>query len=646
VREPPIPADEARRLATLRSLGILDTPPEERFDRITRLAAALFDVPMAVVSLVDANRQWFKSCVGMDDTETDRRVSFCAHALESDAALVIEDATADVRFAGNPLVTGEDDTIRFYAGHPLRPEEGSAVGTLCVIDRSPRHFAERERQLLADLASLVEEELSTVDLARTTSALAASEERLSGILASVAEAVATFSIEGEVLSLNPPGERMFGRTEADVVGTPITSLIAPDDHALVLELLADRAAADVGEQVNVSIRGVRADGRAFPMEVSVNELVRSAGTAFIAVARDVSEVDALRRRTQLIIDAAGDAICGVDRDGLVVFANPAAARVLGVDDAAALRGVDMHGAFHHTRPDGSRYPWESCPTYRTIAEGAGRAVERELFWRIDGTPFDVEYTAEPLVEGGEVTGAVIVFSDISARVEVERFKDQFVSIVSHELRTPLTSIQGSLGLLAGGALGGLDPEQAEMIDVALANTKRLVRLVNDILDLERISSNQLELRLEACDAAAIASEAARAVAGTSETAGVAVDVAVEPRPLVADADRLVQALTNLIGNAVKFSPAGTTVQVTAEHAPSTTTFVVTDRGRGIPAAKLEAIFDRFEQVDVTDRREKGGSGLGLPITRSIARQHGGDVTVSSVLGEGSTFRLTIPVGRG
>jgi signal transduction histidine kinase len=97
---------------------------------------------------------------------------------------------------------------------------------------------------------------------------------------------------------------------------------------------------------------------------------------------------------------------------------------------------------------------------------------------------------------------------------------------------------------------------------------------------------------------------------------------------------------------VKFSPAGTAVQVTAEHAPSTTTFVVTDRGRGIPAAKLEAIFDRFEQVDVTDRREKGGSGLGLPITRSIARQHGGDVTVSSVLGEGSTFRLTIPVGRG
>jgi len=643
VAEAPIPTDEARRIAVLHSLGILDTPPEERFDRITRLASALFDVPISIVSLVDVNRQWFKSCVGIDDDHTDRSVSFCAHALERDDALVIEDATQDPRFAGNPFVTGVDDTIRFYAGHPLRPSAGSAVGTLCVIDRQPRRFDERDRRLLADLASMVEQELGTVDLARTSAALLESQARLSGILDSVAEAVVTFSIDGSLLSLNRAGEQMFGRREAEVIGTSIAELVAPADRDVVVSALAERAAAATGTPVDVTIHGRRGDGRPFPMEVSANELAGSEGQVFIAVARDVSEVAGLRDRTQRIIDAAGDPICGVDRDGLIVFANPAAAKAFGCATAEELHGVVLHDAFHHTRPDGSPYPWHDCPTYRIMRDGVGQAIPRELFWRRDGTCFDVEYTAEPLVEDGIVTGAVIVFSDISARVGVERLKDQFVSIVSHELRTPLTSIRGSLGLVAGGALGELPDDAKQMVQVALSNTERLVRLVTDILDLERISSGQLELDLAPCDAADVAGDAVRATAGVAESAGVTVVADVAPRRLVADADRLVQALTNLVGNAVKFSEPGTRVNVHAEHRDDATTFVVRDAGRGIPPDKLELIFERFEQVDVSDRREKGGSGLGLPITRSIARQHGGDVTVTSELGTGSSFRLTIPV---
>jgi PAS domain S-box-containing protein len=640
VVEPPVPNDEARRLSRLRALGILDTPPEERFDRLTRLACAVFDVPIALIGLVDVNRQWFKSCIGLDGSETDRSLTFCGHALTRTDALVIEDAREDPRFADNPFVT-DDPWVRFYAGHPLLTGDGSAIGTLCIIDRAPRTFSEADRSLLSDLARLVEDELSSVELGRAMEALAVSEARVQGILDSVAEAVATFGSDGRVLSFNPAGEKMFGCKAGEIVGRPITDLVMDDDVDTVLELLATRATRPSGEEVHVEVRGLRNDGAHFEMEVSASELAGSNGEIFIAVARDVSEFSALQRRHRLILDAAGDGILGVDTDGYVTFANPAAGVMLAMSPGE-LVGVVLHHAMHHTKRDGTPYPWEECPTFLTMETGVAHRIDAELFFRTDGTPFDVQYTCSPTITDGRVTGAVLVFSDITARREVELLKDQFVSVVSHELRTPLTSIQGSLGLVAGGVLGELPEEPREMVEVALSNTQRLVRLVNDILDLERISSGTLDLDMVPCDAATIARDAARAITGAADAAGVPVEVDVAPAELVADADRLVQALTNLIGNAVKFSPPGTPVRVASEIDDDTVTFTVTDRGRGIPAEKLETVFDRFQQVDASDRREKGGTGLGLPITRSIARQHGGDVTVTSALGAGSTFRLTVP----
>jgi diguanylate cyclase (GGDEF)-like protein len=159
-----IPFDEATRLAKLRSLDILDTAPEERFDRVVRMAQRMFHVPMALVSLVDENRQWFKACVGLDADETSREVSFCAHAILGDEVFIVPDATADERFAENPLVTG-DPNIRFYAGCPLRFRGGSKLGTLCLIDTKPRTLDEEEIQMLKDLAATVEHELVSLQVA-------------------------------------------------------------------------------------------------------------------------------------------------------------------------------------------------------------------------------------------------------------------------------------------------------------------------------------------------------------------------------------------------------------------------------------------------------------------------------------------------
>ncbi|MDH3750756.1 MAG: GAF domain-containing protein, partial [Gammaproteobacteria bacterium] len=164
--EPPTPVDELLRLETLRNLKILDTDPEERFDRVTRLAKRIFGTPIALVSLVDNDRQWFKSCQGLDVTQTSREVSFCGHAILDDQPLVVNDAHFDARFSDNPLVTHEPN-IRFYAGYPLRAPDGKKVGALCIIDSEPREMTADDLELLQELGQMVEEELATANLMHT-----------------------------------------------------------------------------------------------------------------------------------------------------------------------------------------------------------------------------------------------------------------------------------------------------------------------------------------------------------------------------------------------------------------------------------------------------------------------------------------------
>ena len=234
--------------------------------------------------------------------------------------------------------------------------------------------------------------------------------------------------------------------------------------------------------------------------------------------------------------------------------------------------------------------------------------------------------------------------DLSARRQLERLKDELVSVVAHELRTPLTSIRGSLGLLASGAMDPASPQARRMVQIAAQNSDRLVRLINDMLDLERFESGRLELDLGDVQAAPLVEEAADGVRHAASAAGVRVEWSVAPElALRADRDRVVQVLVNLLANAVKFSPRDGVVQVLAELRGEEAVFQVRDHGRGIPPEMLDVVFDRFRQVDSSDAREKGGTGLGLPICRSIVQQHGGRIWAASAVGSGSTFFFTLPV---
>ena len=224
----PKPADEGARLDALRALAVLDSEPEERFDRLTRLAQDLFDAPIALVSLVDSERQWFKSRIGLDATETPREVSFCAHAILDDDVFVIRDALADPRFADNPLVLGDPD-IRFYAGAPLSTTEGQAIGTLCVIDTKPREWSPDESKALRDLADVVEDELNQVRLQNQQRALLA------------LTAVTALSLDDQREQL-----RTALRLGCDYLGLPlgIVSHIVDDDYEVLVQVSPPDTLAD------------------------------------------------------------------------------------------------------------------------------------------------------------------------------------------------------------------------------------------------------------------------------------------------------------------------------------------------------------------------------------------------------------------
>jgi PAS domain S-box-containing protein len=371
-----------------------------------------------------------------------------------------------------------------------------------------------------------------------------------------------------------------------------------------------------------------------------------AANAELTDARDRAEFEAQRnerlgRHRQAILDAAGEGIFGLDEDGLATFINTSAARMLG-HSVDQLVGRRLHLLIHPS--DGEPVRADDCTVCSTTMQPSLRSGSNIVFAARDGRRIPVEYTASTMRgENGRVRGVVVTFRDITERQAVERMKDEFVSTVSHELRTPLTSIRGALGLLSSGLLGAVTDKAHRMLSIAVTNTDRLVRLINDILDLEKMSSGKVELNQRVTNAAEVVRDAVDVVRAVADRAGVTIRVGEMEDSLWVDRDRIVQTLTNLIGNAVKFSNPGSSVQLTGSRDGAFFRFSVQDRGRGIPPGKLDAIFERFQQVNATDSRDKGGTGLGLAISRSIIAAHGGRIWVESDEGRGSTFHFTVPL---
>ncbi len=278
----------------------------------------------------------------------------------------------------------------------------------------------------------------------------------------------------------------------------------------------------------------------------------------------------------------------------------------------------------------------------------------EVFWRKDGTAIPVEYSANPLLEDGRIYGMVVAFQDVSERRRLEKMKDEFISTVSHELRTPLTSLRASLGLVQSGSLDKRPEKQRQMIDMAIGNCDRLIRLVNDILDFDRGEKGRLPLQREPVEAMVLLRRAADVAHNAATQARIDFRIEANAPPVFADEERVLQVLNELVGNAIKFSPpkarpsgwlreaVSGNVQGASVSGAGEVCFMVEDQGRGIAPEKLERIFERFQQGDASDSRALGGTGLGLALCRSIVEQHGGRIWAESELGKGSRFLFTLP----
>ncbi|MFZ0745526.1 MAG: PAS domain S-box protein [Terracidiphilus sp.] len=369
------------------------------------------------------------------------------------------------------------------------------------------------------------------------------------------------------------------------------------------------------------------------------ETVAASLGQMLARTRERERAEELSRQQKILLHSVADGIFGVDRNGLVRFANPAATRLLGAP-VASLIGKPVHDLVHGAAPSNQKCA-PDCPVKRAVTEHVPSTGENTIF-RANGAGFPAEYFLNPILDQGRFSGSVLSFRDISQRFALDRLKDEFVSTVSHELRTPLTSIRGALGLLSSGILGDINDKAANLLRIALSNSDRLVRLINDILDLERAQSGREPLVFRPMQMADLVRQAMDGMQLVAEEAGVLLIHDKTQIEITADSDRLLQVLTNLLSNAVKFSPPNSAVSVMLRPGSSGVTLSVIDQGRGIPADKLEAIFGRFQQVDASDSRQKGGSGLGLAICRAIVMQHNGRIWAERNPMRGSTFRVFLP----
>jgi PAS domain S-box-containing protein len=343
-------------------------------------------------------------------------------------------------------------------------------------------------------------------------------------------------------------------------------------------------------------------------------------------------------RTRSVIENMLEGLIVTDSQGVIASVNPSAERMFGYS-----RWEMVGQRIKMLMPRSL-----AANTEAFLKDAFPRAIGRISEWdgrRKNGEVFRFELSLYEFLteEGRHFAGHV---RDISDRRKLERLKKEFVATVSHELRTPLTSIRGSLSLLAGGALGELPDEARDVLAIAERNTVRLITLINDILDLERLEAGRMEMTIAPVPLAGIVGRSVEAVEGMAAASGVTLEVGETEVEVLGDADRLVQVLVNLLSNAVKFSPKDGRIVISARLDGRLAEVRVQDQGRGIPASHRDAIFQRFQQVEASDSRQKGGTGLGLAICRAIVEQHGGTIGVDSEMGKGSAFWFRVPVAPG
>ncbi len=359
-----------------------------------------------------------------------------------------------------------------------------------------------------------------------------------------------------------------------------------------------------------------------------------------ALAREHATVQGQRNQLEALIDASDAAIMLVGPDRKIAYANAEMARLVGIPREAVL-GASVESVHRFLR--GSFVDAAALASQESVL-----SLDASLRDRVELT-FPKRATYQRVVapardSGGSLLGHIVLYRDVTHEAEVEKAKTEFVSVVSHELRTPMTSVKTSLSLLVTGAAGPLEPAVLELLEIALRNADRLIRLVNDLLDLSRLEAGHMEFRPEPVPLEDAVAASLEMVAAFAEARGVTLRTHPPPTPQVVFAvrDRVIQVVVNLLSNAIKFSPRGGRVDVRWWHQDGLVVTEVADEGPGIPAEQLKVVFDPFRQLDSSTTREHGGAGLGLTIAQRIVEALHGEMGAESEVGKGSRFCVKLP----
>ncbi|WP_217532989.1 ATP-binding protein [Vibrio metschnikovii] len=639
---PPLPEEESERQKTLDKTGLLNSGSEARFDRITRLAQQIFSVPIALISLVDRDRQWFKSRQGLDAQQTPREISFCGHAILNSEIFVIENALVDQRFCDNPLVMGAPD-IRFYAGAPLHSTKGYRIGTLCLIDSQPRSFSSKQRSMLKDLAATVEALIQAEEL---------SNERLGKLTAQLPGVVYQFQrfASGKITFpfSSPQILDLYGITpeQAAQDASPAFERIHPDDLQAISDSIEHSANTLEYWQATYRVRYQGQDYRWFAGQAKPERL-SDGSVLWHGYLHDIHEQEQARQTTERN-EARLRSLFDFSPIGIAL------------NDFETGQFLDLNNALiaptDYTREEFIALSyWDITPQeYQSLEEQAlanlnttGRygPFEKEYI-RKDGSRYPVRLQG---MLSKEQDGRTVIWSlieDITERRKLDKMKDQFISTVSHELRTPLTSIKGSLNLLAGGAVGSISDKAQALLVTAERNAQRLTTLINDLLDMEKLVAGKMPMTFLKQPLGPLLDETIDSLSSYAQQHNVVLQCSGSwPAVQVnVDGQRLIQALSNLLSNAIKFSPQGEAITIKVQQQDTNIHILVRDRGQGVAPEFEDRLFQRFSQADSSDTRKLPGTGLGLAITQEICQQLGGSVMYRQPNGRGAEFIIQLPIG--
>lgn len=542
-----------------------------------------------------------------------------------------------------------------------------------------------KRQEADHQAMLAQEKTYMAGLEASNRVAEAARQQSEQILASAAEGICGVDLGGKIIFVNPVARRMFGWADDEGVGLDLHAAThhhdaegqpSPAETCPVNLTLADGARRHVPESLYW-----RKDGSAFPVEYTVSPIVQAGKIAgAVNVFRDISErkqiemelarhrqdLEALvrQRTTELtrtearashILESSADGLYGIDRRGMITFANPAACALLGYPEAQ-LVGQSAHRLFHHSHPDGASYPPGECPSYEALKLGNKVRVDDEVYWHADGHAIPVMYATHPMIQDGEIVGAVTSFVDVSvqraaaeakekalvAAENLARVRREFLANMSHEIRTPLN---GVLGFAEIGQRHAADPNRArESFEKIRRSGKRLLGVINDILDFSKIEAGKLQIEQTETVLAEVVGHAVDLVRerAMAKQLDLQVHLAADlPSACLSDPLRMGQVLLNILSNAVKFTERGRVVLSVGQQGDQLV-FRIVDTGIGMDDEQLGQLFNPFQQADASATRKFGGSGLGLAISKRIIGLMGGDIRVESHPGLGTTVEFRLP----